>query len=87
MAIFLQIKSHDFIRTSSLNLLFDKFKVYYEESRTDKQIAQDLRFGFEELIKVELIQGFEETKTKSGKKIFKIKKLKNKTNNKINKGE
>ncbi len=77
MAIYLQIKSYGYIRSHSINILFDKFKVHYDESRTNRQIRQDLLIGFNELKEKGMIKEFEEGRTKETKeKTFKIIKIK-----------
>lgn len=86
-AIFLQLKSQEFITTPVVQIPFKKFKLHFNKSRSNKRIAQDLRQGFEELINLNLIAGYKETKTKEGNKTFKIKKIKKQTKNKNNKGE
>ena len=70
--VFLTIKSHAFISVNYLKIPFTKFKVHYDESRPDKQIAQDLREGFKHLVDLGFIKSYEETKTKNGSKTFSI---------------
>lgn len=73
MGIYLTIRSHLFVSRKRQKLPFTKFSMRYNDSQTEKQIIQDLRKGFEELIKKGLIKSYEKYTADNGKEMYDIK--------------
>jgi hypothetical protein len=71
--IYLTIRSHLFVSRKRQKLPFTKFSMRYNDSQTEKQIIQDLRKGFEELITKGLIKSYDKYTADNGKEMYDIK--------------